>query len=215
MGVYLDDCDSGDTIEGNVFFRAGRAVMIGGGRDNLVRNNLIVDCPIGIHMDGRGMAWKQWNSPAFAGWNLEEKATTLHYTEPPWSLRYPRLAAILREEPRLPLNNAIQRNVFVDCTKQVCDFDGNVRSLLSRLPIANNLAVNTAGAKNLAAAPQVKGFASLAGSETDPIRLGFRNAREGDFALLANARLLKEVPGFERIPLEKIGLYKDEYRRED
>jgi hypothetical protein len=27
-------CDCGDTLEGNVFYRAGRALMIGGGRDN-------------------------------------------------------------------------------------------------------------------------------------------------------------------------------------
>ena len=34
MGIYLDDCDCGDTLTGNVFYRAGRAIMIGGGRDN-------------------------------------------------------------------------------------------------------------------------------------------------------------------------------------
>ena len=27
MGVYLDDCHGGDTFFGNVFFRAGRAIM--------------------------------------------------------------------------------------------------------------------------------------------------------------------------------------------
>jgi hypothetical protein len=64
MGIYLDDCDCGDTLVGNVFYRAGRAMMIGGGRDNPVLNNLVVDCPIGLHIDARGMTWKQWNNPA-------------------------------------------------------------------------------------------------------------------------------------------------------
>jgi hypothetical protein len=32
LGIYLDDCDCGDTLVGNVFYRAGRAIMIGGGR---------------------------------------------------------------------------------------------------------------------------------------------------------------------------------------
>ena len=31
MSVYLDACDCGDTVDGNVFYRAGRAIMIGGG----------------------------------------------------------------------------------------------------------------------------------------------------------------------------------------
>ena len=32
-------------------------------------------------------------------------------------------------------------------------------------------------------------------------------------ALRRSARLLKELPAFEKIPFDKIGLYKDEYRR--
>ncbi len=43
MGIYLDDCDSGDSLVGNVFYRAGRVAFIGGGRDNLVENNLMVE----------------------------------------------------------------------------------------------------------------------------------------------------------------------------
>jgi hypothetical protein len=33
------------------------------------------------------------NTPA-DGWHLEEKARRLNYTQPTWSTRYPRLAAI-------------------------------------------------------------------------------------------------------------------------
>src|SRR5512143_3588747 len=121
-GMYFDDCDCGDTIVGNVFLRAGRAIMIGGGRDNPVLNNLVGACPIGLHIDSRGMTWKQWNNPADQSWCLEDKAKRFDYTLPPWSTKYPRLAAIMQEEPRQPLGNTIRRNVFVDCTRQVCDF---------------------------------------------------------------------------------------------
>jgi hypothetical protein len=41
MGVYLDDCDSGDIIVGKRLLPRGRAIMIGGGRDNPVLNNLV------------------------------------------------------------------------------------------------------------------------------------------------------------------------------
>ena len=214
MGIYLDDCDSGDTLEGNVFFRAGRALMIGGGRDNPVLNNLIVDCPIGLHIDSRGMTWKQWNNPDDKSWCLEEKAKRLDYLQPPWSTRYPRLAAIMNECPREPLNNPVKRNVFVDCTKQVCDFDGNVKKLLDKFEIADNLAVNTAGATNgVAVTKELKGFVNLVGTAAEPVDLGFEDRAAQDFTLGKKARLLKEVPSFERIPFDRIGLYKDEYRR--
>ncbi|HEY3319124.1 MAG TPA: right-handed parallel beta-helix repeat-containing protein [Planctomycetota bacterium] len=214
MGVYLDDCDSGDTLQGNVFLRAGRAIMIGGGRDNPVINNLVVDCPIGLHLDSRGMTWKQWNDPKDTSWSLEEKAKRLNYTQPPWSVKYPRLAAIMNESPREPLNNPIKRNVFVDCGKQVCDFDGNVKKLIDKLEIADNLAVNTTGAKTIAPAPTFKGFAALSGTAEKPIELGFKDSKKADFSLSKDAQLLKELPSFEPIPVEKIGLFKDEYRQE-
>lgn len=214
MGMYFDDCDCGDSIIGNVFFRAGRAIMIGGGRDNPVLNNLVVDCPIGLHIDSRGMSWKQWNNPEDTSWCLEEKAKRLGYTQPPWSQKYPRLAAIMGDSPREPLYNAVRRNVFVDCQKQVCDFDGNVKKLLDKFEIAENLAVNSLGASNrVAKAVELKGFANLAGTAEEPVDLGFEGRAEGDFALRRGARLTKELPSFERIPFEKIGLYKDEYRR--
>lgn len=213
MGIYLDDCDSGDTLEGNVFYRAGRALMIGGGRDNPVLNNLVVDCPIGLHIDARGMTWKQWNSPSDPSWHLEAKAQQLNYTQPPWSTKYPRLAAIMNESPREPLGNAIRRNVFVDCTKQVCSFDGNVKKLLDKFEIADNLVWSTTEtAAKAAKAAQFKGFASVSGTKDQRKDLG----PDGGTALAGlaalQARLQKELPAFETIPLEKIGLYKDEYR---
>ena len=212
MGVYLDDCDSGDTIEGNVFYRAGRAIMMGGGRDNAVLNNLVIDCPIGLHLDSRGMTWKHWNNPESSGWNLEEKAEKLNYKNPPWSEHYPNLAKIMNDSPREPLHNVIRRNVFVDCAKQVCNFDKNVKELIGKLDIAENLAVNTSGAEGIAMAKDLKGFADLSGTESDPVAMGFADESGGDFTLKPDARLLKELPSFQAIPFDKIGLFQDKYR---
>jgi hypothetical protein len=214
MGMYFDDCDCGDTIVGNVFLRAGRAIMIGGGRDNPVLNNLVVACPIGLSIDARGMSWKQWNNPNDKSWCLEEKAQRLHYTEPPWSTRYPRLAAIMHNEPRAPLGNTLRRNVFVDCTRQVCSFDGKVKRLLDKLEIADNLAVNTTGtAKGMAATVEVKGFKNLTGTPAQPIPLRPEDLTPGAFATHWGVWLRRELPSFEPIPLDKIGLYQDAYRR--
>ena len=45
--------------------------------------------------------------------------------------------------------------------------------------------------------------------EHDP---GFENPRKLDFRLRRNSAVWQEIPGFERIPAEKIGLYKDRTR---
>ncbi|KLU06003.1 hypothetical protein RISK_001854 [Rhodopirellula islandica] len=209
MGIYLDDCDCGDTIEGNVFYRAGRAIMIGGGRDNPVINNLIIDCPIGLHMDARGMTWKQWNNPDYPSWRLEAKAEKFDYQHPPWSNRYPHLAKIMQDSPREPLYNPIRRNIFVDVSKQVCSFDGNVKKLLDQFEISDNLVVNTTGAsEGIATAAGIQGFTNLGGVGI-PFPAGFKNATRQDFQLQSDSNILKELPTFERIPMDQIGLQPD------
>lgn len=213
MGVYLDDCDCGDTIEGNIFFRAGRAIMIGGGRDNPVRNNLVVDCPIALHIDSRGMTWKHWNNTNMPSWRLDEKALAMNYKEPPWSERYPNLARIMDDSPREPLYNPIINNLFVDTWRDVCNFDKNVVELLPKLEMDGNVVVNTFGDEGLARLKEgVHGFTEVNGSAEQPVELGFRDRVRGDFRVKP-AVLKRVAPGFEPIPFEKIGLYRDKYRR--
>ena len=116
MGVYLDDCDCGDTVASNVFERAGCAVMLGGGRDNVVAGNRMVDCDIAIHLDDRGETWMQkWNNPADASWNLIGIAQRIGYQDEPWKSRYPHLAKIMDDEPRLPKYNVFDGNEVVRC----------------------------------------------------------------------------------------------------
>ena len=50
-GIYLDDEFSGALIQGNIFHQVYQAVFLGGGRDNLVENNIFVDCPKAFHVD--------------------------------------------------------------------------------------------------------------------------------------------------------------------
>lgn len=114
MGVYLDDCDSGDTVIGNRFSHAGCAVMVGGGRDNRIAGNEIEDCDVGVHLDSRGVTWTQhWNNPSDPGWNLIGKAEALGYREEPWRKRYPHLATIMEDEPRLPKYTRVDGNRIV------------------------------------------------------------------------------------------------------
>jgi hypothetical protein len=215
MGVYLDDCDSGDTIRRNVFYRASRAVFIGGGRDNIVENNLFVECYQGISLDSRGMTWKQWNTPG-DGWNLEEKANALNYKNTPWSERYPKLATLLENEPKAPLGCVFRRNIMIDC-KQWIHLDGNVLKLLERTDLKDNVVVDD----NLIVENAVKSDdAKLPEKEKSlqkfvaDVETGFADVEKPDFHFKADSPFLKILPKkFEPIPFEKIGIYVDEYRK--
>ena len=114
MGIYFDDCDCGDEVYGNVFLNVPRGIMIGGGRDHPVRNNVFINCNLGLSIDCRGIRWKHWNKPG-DGWHLEGKAQKFDYTEGLWAERYPRLASIMNDHPREPLYNPVEGNTFIDC----------------------------------------------------------------------------------------------------
>jgi hypothetical protein len=94
-GVYLDGCDSGDTVFGNIFMNIEtRGVMHSGGRDNLILNNLFVECHEAFFSDNRGVDWvssEPWSDAnllkrlhlAFIDWQAE-----------PWLSAYPGLALL-------------------------------------------------------------------------------------------------------------------------
>lgn len=178
MAVYLDDCTCGITIFGNVFYRAGRAAMIGGGRDNTVENNIFVECEPSVHVDARGLGWASfW----FDGRDstLMDRLKAVPYQQPPWSERYPTLVNILNDEPAVPKGNTIVRNISVG---------GRWIDLYDNL--------------------------------NDKIVTIRDNITEGDAGVVVTAkgiRLRADSPafkmGFKPIPLEKIGLYRDAYRK--
>ncbi|MCS6950314.1 MAG: right-handed parallel beta-helix repeat-containing protein, partial [bacterium] len=178
MAVYLDDCTCGITIFGNLFVRAGRAAMIGGGRDNSVENNIFVECDPAVHVDARGLGWAIfW----FDGRDstLMDRLKAVPYQQPPWSERYPELVNILQDDPAVPKGNRIVRNICVG--GRWIDLYDNLNEQI--VTIRDNM-VN-----------------EEVGLEMTPrgVRL-----RKGSPALRR---------GFQPIPFEKIGLYRDAYRR--
>ena len=54
-GVYLDDWSAGVTVRGNIINRASKGVYIGGGHDNRVYGNLILNCAYGLSLGSRGV----------------------------------------------------------------------------------------------------------------------------------------------------------------
>jgi len=112
MGVYLDDQAGGIRILGNIFHRVTRAVFIGGGCDNLVENNVFVDCSPSVHIDARGLGWQKKATDDPKG-TLRSRLAAMPYTNDLWSRRYPELVDILKDDPGTPKRNRIVRNISV------------------------------------------------------------------------------------------------------
>ncbi|MBI5395077.1 MAG: right-handed parallel beta-helix repeat-containing protein [Verrucomicrobia bacterium] len=113
-GIRLDDAISGTLIHGNVFWRCSEAqfggVQIHGGKDNIVDNNLFVDCKQAISFSAWGQKrWEQFLAEPMAAGALKQ----VDITQPPYSTRYPELAG-LRENADA---NRIWRNLAVRCGK--------------------------------------------------------------------------------------------------
>jgi hypothetical protein len=124
MAVYLDDCFCGVTVQGNLFERAGRSIMIGGGRDNTIVNNIFVDCNPAIHVDQRGKSWAAKYFAPHGEWQIYEHLEEVPYNRPPYSDRYPHLAQILSDDPPAAKYDRILRNIRYGTGKWIDWLDG-------------------------------------------------------------------------------------------
>lgn len=186
VGVYLDDCVSSTTVFGNVFQSVEKAVLIGGGRDHVVENNIFVECETPVHFDNRGLRWDHFRE----GGPMYRKLKAVPYDKPPWSTRYPELARILKKIPQAPLGNVLVRNVSYRSgwrnPEKVCRevFANHIDR--AYMTIAHNFV-----------------------TQEDP---GFVDAAAAHFRLQDDSIVYRRLPGFQRVPFEKIGQYQDEFR---
>ncbi|HYG36780.1 MAG TPA: right-handed parallel beta-helix repeat-containing protein [Clostridia bacterium] len=163
-GIRLDDAISGTLIYGNIFERcsAGKTgfggVQIHGGKDNIVDNNLFLDCAAAISLT----PWDQNRWKDFVKSALSNNAINQEL----YLKRYPALNTLAENAN----TNHVYRNLIVHCGE-----------FLRRAPKTIELVDNTILA-------------------------------EGKCTLRDDDALLNR-PGFARIPVENIGLYKDGFRK--
>jgi len=112
-GVYLDDQASGITVKGNLFARVDRAIYVGGGRDNVIEDNLMVSSSPAIHLDARGLTWQRALTDDKQG-VLRKWLQYVPIDSKPYRDQYPNLTKILDDEPGAPKYNVIQRNIVID-----------------------------------------------------------------------------------------------------
>ena len=119
-GIYLDWTAMGVTVDGNIVARCPRAgIHVHDGRDNVIQNNIFVDCGGGLHESGamsqiEFSGWDTtygWWQQQFANWCRQYDTVT---NQPAWqavaSLRDPRTAPL--PDGHTMLRNAAQRNIL-------------------------------------------------------------------------------------------------------
>jgi len=174
MGVYLDDFTSGIKVYGNIFYKAGTNVLIGGGRNNLVKNNIFIKGNPALHIDARGIGWAKNNFTTQRNSILFQRYSDVQAGNPPYSVKYPFLKNLPDDEPQLPKYNCIENNVF--CL-------GEWRKLLNNLNDSIVCFKNNVVQEN---------FCNLYEIKDNSIEINFDS---------------KIFPaGFEKIPVEKIGV---------
>lgn len=114
IAIDLDDFASGSVIQGNVFHDT-KAIVIRGGRNHRIANNIFVDCVPAIDVEARGMSESE---------TVKARLTELRQTfdarkplTPPYSIRYPDLKEVaayyFHELGIPPEGNLITRNICV------------------------------------------------------------------------------------------------------
>jgi len=179
MVVYIDNVNGGVTVYGNVFSRVDvdAGAVFFGGSDDIIENNVFHRCRAGIHMEDRSWVYAK----AYQG--LDAFLAKMKVTEPPWSVRYPRLTTIKPHTEDLTLivrGNVAARNIGVDYGKFIY---GNATTM-RYARIERNW------------------------EKADP---GFRDADGGDFELKPDSPVFATCL-FEPLPLKEMGLYNDELR---
>jgi len=113
VAVYHDDGACGMEVTGNVFYKAGmRAVLIGGGNDNVYRNNIFIDLPMAFHIDNRLQHWA--GNLIQKNGLFQKRLEAVNYQQPPYSIAYPTLKNYFADSVGLPKRNYIEGNLYVN-----------------------------------------------------------------------------------------------------
>ncbi|MBE5039706.1 right-handed parallel beta-helix repeat-containing protein [Ructibacterium gallinarum] len=186
VAIYMDDMFSGTSIHHNVIQHVARGMLLGGGRDMTVYNNIIIDAAQSMYLDQRAV------EPGTAGYTQAKPGGEAYNKTKKWPVesslwlsRYPELKNVLTD-PMLnyPANNAVYDNLIYQSGEA------------NLLPYFYELA---------------RKFTNNVVMETGDI---FKDPETQDYSIQEGADILKKIPGLSEINMEEIGLYQDAYRTE-
>lgn len=198
MGIYCDDSSTDVYVFGNVFANMHTdhgVIFSNSGWDIVMKNNIVVN-PIsntGV-VSAMYYSWAAGQAKDFFGEGglirkrLEKE---IDFKSPPYSTKYPSLVTYLdviqpgkEWQGMRAQGNKLEDNVIVGGPENPIKLLGGQ---FAQMDGKNNFV-----------------------TKDDP---GFVDIKNGNFNLKVDSKVFKEIPGFQKIPFDKIGIYMDEYRK--
>lgn len=116
-GIYLDDMMSGIQVYGNVIYKVDCAMIYGGGHDNIITNNLVVDCPNNVIFDNRAENWAR--KSVVEGGEMWSMLNEMPWQSAIWQKRYPEINLLFTSGKfaGIPQRNVMKNNIFINGEK--------------------------------------------------------------------------------------------------
>ena len=197
MGIYCDDSSADVFVFGNVFYKMETKhgiLFTNSGWDLTMKNNIIIEpTDATAQISAHYYTWAAGSEKSMFGEDglIRARLTkSVSYTTEPYASKYPGLLEYLDTIPGTNQWKAMRanRNVFAD-------------NLIVGGPTSPTKLI---GGK----------FATI--TERDNYRCttnpGFVDAEHENFILLPNSEVFQKIKGFEAVPFDKMGLYKNKYR---
>ena len=181
--LHVDHMNGDITLYGNIFWKCDTksGAFFSGGPDNTVENNVFYQCSSAINLHDRSWVYEKVNTaPKYV---LDAYLRGMKVSEPPWSVRYPRLRTFQEKATDMSIflkGNVISRNIAAKCDSVI----SGSRKTHGMSRIEHNW------------------------QKGDP---GFVDPENGDLRLRPDSAALTAI-GFEPLPVDRIGLYNDDLR---
>ena len=191
-GIYLDDALSGQQIYGNLLINIPRnSIHIGGGRDNIVTNNIIVNSGLNaIYFDERardGALNNGWFTHAHIGsGDMWDALYSSPWQSEAWQNAFPEYKAMTDDKS--------QSETAAFIPNPACTVKGNL--IFNKNKEIGDIHDSAYRFSDISA----NGLYSL--GKTDKI---FVDIESGDYNIKDIEQLRKSIPDFQNIPLDKIG----------
>ncbi|MDR2706243.1 MAG: right-handed parallel beta-helix repeat-containing protein, partial [Planctomycetaceae bacterium] len=194
-GIRLDDMISSVLMYGNIFFRSSGGhfggVQIHGGKDNIVDNNLMIDCKYAVSFSPWGE--KRWLENLDKNFGTRAKANGFDPDNEIYRSKYSDYAELKQNADR----NFILRNVAVGCDYFARNNQRNVLRENIMLPWLPDLFVETKG---------------LQQADKNRVPADARKIRRR--LTIPKDSPLYDFLGIKPLPVESMGLYTDSMRTE-
>ncbi len=183
-GIYLDDYTSGTTIDGNIVTMATLGIHIGGGQNNVITNNLLIQCDESMDLASRGPeSFARKHARMGDQSRLWKRTESFPIDTPIWKEKYPDLRQWMDSKDPVTAHSAFgntyANNIGVDSGNFVIY---NKKVILPTLHLKDNIHIHG-----------------------DP---GFVDPQGLDFRFKSDSPILKQVPDFAPLPaLDEMGLY--------